>query len=269
MRVGIIGFGTIGRRLAKAILAQEAGTATLHAVLTTDRSKKNAAAACESSGCTVTSDSERFFTIPLDLVVETAGQVAVNQYGQRVLEHQSDLMVCSVGALANDELRERLRAAAAVAGRRVLVPSGAIVGLDGMAAAAVGRVDEVMHIVRKPPVAWKGTVAEEQVNLDEITEPTVLYEGNPREGARLYPANVNVTTAVALAGIGLDRTKIRVVADPTITQNVHDVSVKGEFGEFRLTVQSHPTENPKTGVLTTLGVISAVKRLSGSLIVGA
>lgn len=268
MRVGIIGFGSIGRRLAEALLAHEAGAARLHAVLTTDRSVTRAAEVCVPAGCTVTSDPESFFAVPLDLVVEAAGQGLVAQYGLRVLQRQMDLMVCSVGALADDELRESLAAAAAESGRRVLVPAGAIIGLDGIGAAALGRIDEILHIVRKPPAAWKGTAAERQVDLDAIAVPTVLYEGSPREGARLYPANVNVPTAVALAGIGLDRTKIRVVADPTITQNVHDLSVKGEFGEFSLTVQSHPTENPKTGILTTLAVINAVRRLSRPLLIG-
>lgn len=267
LRVGIIGYGTIGRGLARGIAAGQAGAARLGALLVKPAAVSAACEVCQGA-CTVTTDPEEFLRQPLDLVVEAAGQALVRQHAARVLGQGMDLMVCSVGALADDGLREELVRAAVAAGRRIFVPSGAIIGLDGVQAAALGRMEELIHVTRKPPAAWKGTRAEEQVDLDAITEPVLLYEGNPRESARLYPANVNVQTAVSLAGVGLDRTRVQVVADPTITQNVHEVIARGEFGEFRLILRNNPTENPKTGIITPLAVIKAVRNLTAPLVVG-
>jgi aspartate dehydrogenase len=267
LRVGIIGCGTLGAGLSIGIHQGQAGPARLQAVLATSRSIDRAVGLCQG-GALATTDPEEFLRQPLDLVVEAAGKSVVREYGENVLERGADLMICSVAALAEDDVRERLIRAAAAGGRRIFVPSGAILGLDGLQAASLGRMDEVVHITRKPPAAWKGTLAERQVDLEALQEPVVLYEGSPVESARLYPANVNVQTAVSLAGIGLHRTRVVVVVDPTITQNEHEVIARGEFGEFHIILRNNPTENPKTGIITPLSLIKAVRNLTAPLVIG-
>ncbi len=269
LRVGLIGFGSIGSAVAGRLRLGEAGPCTLAAVLVRGHSL-GTANRVRSGDCVVTANPDEFFGQSLDVVVEGAGQVALRQYGARALESGADLVVTSTGALSDDSFRGELIRLAGTHGRRVLVSSGAIAGLDGISAAAMGRVEEALHITRKPPVAWKGTIAEQQHDLDHLTVPVVLYEGSPRESAQLFPANVNVQTAVALAGVGLDRTRVKVVADPTVEHNVHEVLLRGEFGELRIELKNVPSpENPKTGRLTALAVIKTLRNLTAPLVVGA
>lgn len=268
LQVGLIGFGTVGAAFTAAARSGAAGRCAVRGVLIRGASGDAARAAVEAD-CLVTTDVDAFLALGLDLIIEAAGQEAVRTCGIQALERGTSLMVTSVGALADDNLRQSLVAAAEVSGARVFVPSGAIAGLDGIAAGAVGQVEKVIHITRKPPGAWKGTSAEGQVDLDSLTEPTVIYEGTPRESAGLYPANVNVQTAVALAGIGLDKTHVQVVADPTIDRNIHEITVRGEFGELSITVRNVPSAgNAKTGRLTAMAVIKAVRNLTSPLVVG-
>lgn len=268
LQVGLVGFGTVGAAFSAAARSGAAGRCAVRGVLVRGASSEPARAAVDAD-CLVTTEMEPFLALGLDLIIEAAGQDAVRTCGVQALERGTSLMVTSVGALASDALRQELVAAAERSGARIFVPSGAIAGLDGIAAGAVGEVEEVVHITRKPPAAWKGTSAENQVDLDSLTEPTVIYEGSPRESAGLYPANVNVQTAVALAGIGLDKTRVLVVADPTIDRNVHEINVRGEFGELAITVRNIPSAgNAKTGRLTAMAVIKAVRNLTSPLVVG-
>src|SRR5262245_17401368 len=204
MQVGLIGFGAIGRDVARGMKDGVAGEAALVALLV--RRPERAVDAPPEAAVSDTVDA--FLATPFDVAVEAAGQAAVSQYGEAVLEAGRDLMVVSVGALADDALRKRLVAAARRTGRRVLVPSGAIGGLDMLAAAAVGGLFSVTHTTRKPPAALltPHQLPEEQAELLALQAPRTLYEGNAREAVRRFPQNVNVTAAVSLAGIGFDNT---------------------------------------------------------------
>ena len=266
MEIGLIGCGALGGGIARAVAAGAAGPGVVIGACLVRR-RLEAARAVLPPGCRLTTDPEAFFAHPGQLVVEAAGQEAVRDLGERVLRHV-DLMVTSVGALADDALRTRLEQAARRHGRRIWVPSGAIAGLDGIAAAAVGRLDRVEHVTRKPPLAWKGTQAEAAVDLDGLEQPLVLYEGSPRESARRFPANVNVQTAVGLAAGDLDATRVVVVADPTVQHNTHEIRVEGEFGRLTVRVENVPTDNPKTGLLTIFAVVKALRRLQSPLFVG-
>lgn len=268
LRIGLIGFGAIGAPVAQGILSGLAGSCSLTAVLVRGESLA-AARAVLPDGCLLTTDLNEFLRQSPDLVVETAGHEALRICGQTILAAGADLMTVSAGVLADDELRLRLVATALAHGCRILVPSGAIVGLDGVSAAAVGTVCEVTHVTRKPPTAWHGTVAQGQVDLDHLTEPTVLLESTARESAAMYPTNVNVQAAVALAGIGLDRTRVRVVVDPSLDVNVHEVTVRGDFGEIQVIVRGVPTPgNAKTSRLTALAVIRAIRNATSPLVIG-
>ncbi len=167
----------------------------------------------------------------------------------RVLEAGADLVVTSVGAFADDALLERVTATARATGRRVILPSAGIGALDMLAGAAVGGLDRVIITVRKAPAAWTGTPAEALCDLDALGTATTLYEGAVREGARLYPANVNVPAVVALAGLGLDRTTTRIIADPAVEAHVIEVEADGAFGRFHFREEMVPSQsNPKTGM---------------------
>lgn len=267
LRVGVIGFGTIARDVAAGIEAGQAGDLALTAILARDRARVQGAPRV----AVVTVRVEAFLAEPFDVAVELAGQPSVAQYGEAILAAGRDLMVVSVGALADDALLGRLVEAARRAGRRVLVPSGAIGGLDMLAAGAAGGLDSVTLTTRKPPAALltPHQSEAERAALLAATEPTTLYEGSAREAVRLFPQNVNVAAAVSLAGIGFDRTQVRVVADPAVTRNTHEVQARGAFGEFRVQVQNAPSPaNPKTGVVTAMSVLKALRNLNETVVVG-
>lgn len=266
LSVGLIGLGTAGRDVARAIGAGEAGACRLSGVLVRDRGRY---AAEIGAGLPVEDDADAFFARSHDVVVETAGHGGVQQHGDRALRARADLMVVSVGAFCDPALYERCLTAAREAGRRLILPSAAIAGLDRIAAAAQGPMEEVRLTSRKPVQAWRGTHAAEKVDLDGVAEPTIAFEGPAREAARLFPESVNVSAALSLAGIGFERTQVRVVVDPTVERNVHEVYARGAFGEMRLEVRNVPSpDNPKTGYIVAMSVARALKALSGPLLVG-
>jgi aspartate dehydrogenase len=202
-------------------------------------------------------------------VVELAGQDAVRQHGEAVLAAGKDLLLISIGALGDDELYERLSRAAEEHGSRLLLPSGAIGGLDAVSSAALGGLDEVTITTRKPPAALQTDTERDAWLSSNQTDPVLLYEGAAREAVRLFPANVNVAAALSLAGVGFDRTFIRIYADPSVSRNTHEVHARGWFGELRFTMMNIPTENPKTGRITALSVISTLRKLNAPLRVGS
>jgi aspartate dehydrogenase len=265
LRVGLIGFGAIGRRLAEAIVAGEAGRCELGAVLVR-RPERIDPAVVGRLGCLVTNDAADFLATGFDLVVEVAGHEALKAYAEDALRQGKDLLLISVGALADQAFEQRLHRAAHDYGRRVYLATGAIAGLDAISAAAVGGLTSVTHSVRKPPAGL--LPPDEAERAVAAGEARVLYEGPARQAALLFPENVNVAAAVSLAGVGLDRTTVRVIADPTVERNTHEIEARGEFGELRIVLQNIPTENPKTGRLTAMSIVKALRNLTAEVVVG-
>jgi aspartate dehydrogenase len=265
LRVGLIGFGAIGRRLAESIASGEAGHCELQAVLVR-RPERIEPEVAERLGCLVTGDAADFLATSMDLVVEVAGHDALKAYGEDILRQGKDLLLISVGALADRGFEERLRRAAHDYSRRVYLATGAIAALDAISAAAVGGLEMVTHSVRKPPAGL--LPPDEAARVQAEGEPCVLYEGTAREAAIQFPENVNVAAAIALAGLGLDRSMVRVVADPTVIRNTHEIEARGEFGELRVVLQNIPTENPKTGRLTAMSMIKALRNLTEPVVIG-
>jgi len=207
----------------------------------------------------------------LDLVIEAASQEAVRQYASKVLEAGKDLMIMSVGALVESELTEEIRRSTHSTGKKMYIPSGAIAGIDGIKAAVIGRVKHVTLTTRKPPTGLIGApyFKQSRMNPNELEEPTVIYEGPVLEACRLFPANVNVAATLSLAGIGPEKTKVRVVADPTIKRNIHEINVKGEFGELRICAKNVPSlDNPKTSYLAALSAIATLRKITEFMLVG-
>jgi aspartate dehydrogenase len=259
LRVGFVGYGTAARQVEAGMRDGRAGAAQLAAVLV----RRSLA---DPPDAFVTLDRDEFLAQPLDLVIELAGQDAVRQHGEAVLLAGRDLMVISIGVLADDDLRTRLEAAASKGRSRMLLPSGAIGALDAIASAAIGGLDEVTITTRKPPDALATGTARDDKLADATAEPVLLYEGAARDAVRMFPANVNVAAALSLAGVGFDRTFIRIYADPAVTRNTHEVHAKGWFGELRFTIMNIPTENPKTGRITALSVLKAIRNLQAPVV---
>ncbi|GEK48794.1 putative L-aspartate dehydrogenase [Bisbaumannia pacifica] len=266
IRVGLIGYGTAGKDVAETILSGQAGNTRLTSVLVRNAGKYNDVSL---DSCTITDNEETFFAFRPDVVVEMAGHEAVIRYAETSLQHGCDFMVISVGAFCDQKLYDRIMASASQQQKRVLIPSAAIAGLDRIAAAAQGPLERVMLTTRKPVKAWRDTYAEEVVDLDTVTQPTLIFEGNARESSGIFPESVNVSAALSLAGVGFEATQVRVLVDPTIEKNVHEVTAKGLFGEVRIEVQNTPSpNNPKTGYIVAMSVAHALKNLSSPLVIG-
>jgi aspartate dehydrogenase len=174
-------------------------------------------------------------------------------------------MIVSVGALADPEFFGRLIEQAKQEGRRLYVPSGAIGGLDIIKAAVSGGLEECRLTTTKSPRALNGApyVREQGIDLDKIREATVIFEGNAGQAVRSFPQNVNVAATISLAGLGLDRTTVRIIADPAATRNVHEVFVRGKFGEATIRLVNQPSlDNPKSSYLASLSVIATLQCVS-------
>jgi len=270
--VGLVGCGAIGTVIAKAIDKGAAGGFKLEGVYDIVREKAEALAGLLSQRPQVASSAEELIRLPgLDLIVEAASQQAVRELAVKILAARRDLMIMSVGALVDPDLLRTLESTAVKANRRIYVPSGAIAGLDAVKAASAASVSDVTLTSRKSPKALKGSAYLDSIasSLGQLAEPKVIYEGRATEACRLFPANVNVAATLSIASLGPDKVKVRVIADPTVQKNVHEISVRGEFGElFARTANVPSPHNPATSYLAALSAIAMLRRLSSPLVVG-
>jgi aspartate dehydrogenase len=262
-RLGILGLGAIGRPVAQALTAGLPGL-TLIGVTSRDAGRARAFLADLPGAPPLLGFGELLERA--DLIVEAATQAALVELAPVILEAGRDLVVLSVGALLDHpEWVEQAAARSA----RIHAPSAAIAGLDGLKGAAVdGHLGSVVMETRKPPRGLAGAPGVAGVDLDAIETPMLVFEGTAREACRAFPANVNVVAAVSLAGLGPDRTRIRIHADPTIERNRHVVTAEGAFGRLRIEIENVPSENPRTGKLSYLSTIAYLRDLGAPLRVG-
>jgi aspartate dehydrogenase len=193
----------------------------------------------------------------VDIVVEVAGHGALAQYGAAALQQGSDLVIASIGALADDALWQSLQQAAT--GGKILLPAGAVAGIDALAAARLGGLDSVRYSSRKPPASLSDTLP--------LDRESIVFEGNARDAALKFPKNANVAATIALAGVGFEQTEVRIIADPAITQNVHVLEASGAFGSFSMTIAGRPLPgNPKSSSLTAMSLLRCIRNRQSSIV---
>ena len=266
LRVALVGFGAMGRILARLLRANsDAVRIVAVADVTTPSAEQRALLPPETI---MVSSPQELAAIDIQLVVECAGHQALKAYASSALTHGRDVLIGSVGALADRELEASLRRDAKRSGRRILIPSGALGGLDVLSAAYLAGLDQVTYVGRKPPSAWKGTPAESRIDPNDPAMGSMpFFEGTAREAALQFPQNANVTAAVSLAGIGFDATRVKLFADPAAEGNEHSVQAHGAFGRFQIRVVAHPTsDNPKTSMLAPCSLARSVLDQSRTLV---
>jgi aspartate dehydrogenase len=267
MEIGIIGFGAIGQTLY-GLIEEHAKHVRVAAVVEQPALHAGLRARLPASTRLATTAQE-LLSLELDLVVECAGHAALKAMGPQVLRAGVDLLVASVGALADAAIETALRDEAHASGARIRIPAGALGGLDVLGAARFAGLDSVTYASIKPPRAWKGTAAEGRVDLDSLTEAAVFFTGNARDAALLFPQNANVAAAVALAGSGFERTLVKLAADPAAKGNRHRIHALGAFGEIDVSITGKTLPgNPKTSMLAPYSLVRGLANLSETLVIG-
>lgn len=253
MKIGIIGEGAIGRYVAGILYERSLGP---HVIVTRSCHLDET-----SADSTPHIGSVADLPLGITLMVECAGHAALAEHGCAVLERGIDLITISLGALADRVLAKNLADAARIGGSQLHLASGAIGGLDCLRAAKVGGLSTVTYVGRKPPRSWLGSPAENRLDLDRLEVAATHFEGTARDAAMAYPKNANVAAAVALAGAGFDATQVKLVADPTITANIHEIHAVGAFGQFSFQIEGKALlDNPRSSALAAMSAISAIER---------
>jgi len=255
-RIGIVGCGAIGKAILRAV---DDGTLDVEVAGVTTRTEATAKDFLATLSHETSLLSLDRLIAASDMVVEAAGADVVPSVAEATFDAGKDLMLISIGALIrHPEIIARSRAT----GCRLLMPSGAIIGLDGIKSASVGHIDHVTMVSRKGPASLDGAphVVKNKIDLWALTAETEIFSGSATEACIGFPANLNVSAAVSFAGIGPDRTTVKMVAVPGLTRNCHDIEVEGEFGLMRLHLENIPGENPKTGKLTAMSIIRTIQQ---------
>lgn len=264
LRTLLIGFGAMGHAVAMAI----AGDKIIRITHVLERPERRLLLQRKLGDAVDVVSTANEIAAPIDCAVECAGHSAVKSHVPNLLRRGIDVILVSTGALSEPGVVEMLESAAAAGSARIRLVSGAVVGIDALVAAKAFGLTEVVYIGRKPPHGWKGTAAERTVNLAAIHKPVTFFEGSAREAARLYPQNANVAATVGIAGIGLDATRVRLVADPGIDRNLHSLHAEGAFGVLDTTISNRPLpDNPKTSALAAYSAVSALRNQSARLII--
>lgn len=253
VQLGMIGFGAIGREVMTA-LSKLGEAAAMKAVLV--RPGREAPGAVH--------DVPALIAARPQVVLECAGHSAVKEFAAPLLRAGIDVIISSVGVLADDEVRRELLDAEQ-GGGRALLPAGAIAGLDGLLAARLAGLEEVTYTSFKPPHAWRGTAAEQVLDLNHPEAEREFFAGSAREAALAYPKNVNVGVAIALVGLGMDATRVRLVSSRNVTDPLGRIEASGAFGNFRFDIFARAAaDNPKTSALTAYSILQCA-RLGGAL----
>lgn len=270
MRLGLIGFGNIAASLL-GLLGRTAGAPLEHLAILGPPGFADAARARLADDfaglareTSLVEAAAGLLAARCDLVVECAGHAAVLAHVPALLRAGVDVVTVSIGSLADAELEATLRAAAADGGSRLILPSGAIGGIDLLATLRVAGGLSVAYRGTKPPAAWRGTPAEALLDLGGLREASVFFTGNARQAATAYPKNANVAATLALAGAGFEATTVELVADPAAPGNVHEYSVRSPLANYSIRIENLPSaDNVKTSVTTAYSVLREIRNRLG------
>jgi len=260
--IGILGCGAIGRGLAAAIRDELSPGLRVVALFDQDSQRAEELAGSLNMDVKSTSSFETFIGIEaVDMVVEAASGDAVRSYAEFILNAGKDLMVMSTGGLLDSRLFANLDVICKRVGVKILIPSGAVGGIDAIRASR-GLLQEVILTTRKPPETLVDVESGAGRNLESIESPKIVFEGNALEAVKRFPFNINVAATLSLAGLGPEKTKVRIVADPQATGNIHEVYAKGQSGILRFTMENVPhPDNPKTSHLALLSAIEVLRNV--------
>jgi aspartate dehydrogenase len=266
LRIGIIGCGAMGGEIARACDGRLSGYLELVAICDTDGEKACAVNGSLNKKADILSIDE--LIVVSDLVVEAAAASVSAMIVEKCVDAGKDCLVMSVGALlAHTDLLERANGL----GISIYMPSGALCGVDGLKSASGGRIDSVTLTTRKPPRALEGApyIKDRKIDLGAIKNETVIFDGKASEAVRAFPANINVSAVLSLAGIGAEKTRVRIVASPEYTRNTHEVEIKGDFGTITTKTENVPSvKNPKTSSLAIYSAIATLEGVAKSVRVG-
>ena len=265
IRIAIAGLGAIGKALAKRLADGTVPGVVLTAVSARNQEKAEAFVKTLAYPVPVLSIDQLEPTS--DIVVECAPAALLGEIISPFLRAKKKAIVLSVGAIL---FRPDLIELARQTGGTILVPTGALIGLDAVVAAAEGQIHDVRMITRKPPNGLSGApyLIEHGISLEGLTAPLKVFSGNAKEAAKGFPANLNVVVALALAGIGPDRTLLEIWADPTVVRNTHTISVDSDSARFTMTMENIPSENPKTGRIVAQSVTALLRKMTSTFVVG-
>lgn len=263
-RIGLIGFGAIARA-ATAAVRDDPDCADIEVSAVLLRRGREPTGPLPP-GCRVVHDVDDLVDLAPSGVFECASHEAVRTYAEAVLATGTDLSLISIGALTDIALLGTLKWTAAARGARLSILPGAIPGIEALSAARLAGLERVIHTVSKPPVSWRGTAAEDALDIGGMNTATVIYDGPAHNAASRFPSNANSTAAIALAGIGFERTRTVLIADPSISMNVHRLEVQGDFGNMLMEVEGRSLPgHPKTSSLAALSVARAIKIQRGAI----
>jgi aspartate dehydrogenase len=264
LRVSIIGCGAIGTEIAKAINGTK--EVRLTAVVDVDRQKAEKVAALSTDKPRIT-DIDGAIRLS-DLVLESAFKTVVPVIVKKAIKMKKDIMIMSEGGLIEHlELIEMARKKNVC----IYLPSGALAGIDGVKSAMAGKVYSVTLTTSKPPIALKGApyLDKKKIDIMGIKKKTVIFEGSAREAVAGFPANVNVAFCLSFAGFGFDKTKVKLIADPALKINMHEIEIEGEFGRIYTRTENVPSPaNPKTSYLAALSAVATFKRILDPIKIG-
>jgi len=261
----LIGFGAIGQYVFESL--QDCSHSRVTTVLCREGQEVRAKAALNTDIACINHASQ--VSADIDLVVECAGHTAMLNHVPALLRAGKHVICVANGALSDVSFAAELEQAASEGQAQLHLLSGAIGGMDILAAASTGGLKRVCYRGIKPPGGWKGSPAETAINLDSLSKPVVHFKGTAREAARAYPKNANVAATVALAGIGFDKTLVELVADPALSANRHELEAIGTFGRFTLSIEGNPLPgNPRSSALTAMSIVQAIQTRQSWLVVG-
>ena len=260
-RVGLLGCGAIGTQIALAIDSGKVPATLTHVY---DGSKEASSSLVEklTTKPVIVENPHLLSSNPIDIVVEAASQDAVKDVALSVLQNKKDLMIMSVGALLDESIYEILSDACKDFKKTIYLPSGAIAGLDGIKSVK-DELETLSITTTKHPRSLKGAKFFEnsKIDLDSLESETIVFQGNAKEAVSLFPANINVAALLSLTGIGSEKTKVKIVADPKTDKNTHHIEAFGKFGKMTFTIGNYPdSNNPKTSRLAILSAVETLRK---------